>query len=75
MLLLQEFDFTIQHTPGNENAVVDLLSRLEENCQKQGVLYDLSDAALFSLTKEQDDDWYEEMHNTFPQHWLKDKRK
>ena len=25
MLLLQEFDFIIQHTPENENAIVDFL--------------------------------------------------
>lgn len=30
MLTLQEFEFSIQHTLGNENAVVDFLSRLEE---------------------------------------------
>lgn len=30
MLLLQGFDFVIQHTSSNENAIVDFLSRLEE---------------------------------------------
>lgn len=71
MLILQEFDFVIQHTPGNQNAISDFLSRLEEECPEQGVLDDLSDVALFSLTNEQENDWYEEMRNfimdyTFP---------
>ena len=29
MLLLQEFDFTIQHRPGAQHAVEDFLSRLD----------------------------------------------
>ena len=29
MLLLQEFDFTIQHRPGAQHAVADFLSRLD----------------------------------------------
>ena len=49
MLILQEFDFVIQHTPRNENAIADFLSRLEESLPKQQVLDDLPDANLFSL--------------------------
>ena len=29
MLLLQEFDFEIQHRPGTQHAVADYLSRIE----------------------------------------------
>ena len=55
MLLLQEFDFTIQHTPGNENAIADFLSQLEEDFPKQGRLDELPDATLFSLTSKGED--------------------
>ena len=80
MLILQEFDFVIQHTPGNQNAVVDFLSRLEEPGTDQGVVDDLPDAALFSLTSEQENDWYEQMRNfimvySFPQQWSRDKKR
>ena len=80
MLILQEFDFVIQHTPGNENAVADFLSRLEEPGTDQGVADDLPDAALFSLTSKQENDWYEQMRNfimdySFPQQWSKDRKR
>ena len=80
MLLLQEFDFTIQHTLGNENAIANFLSRLEEDCPEQGVLDELLDATLFSLTSEGEDNWYDDMRNfimdiRLPQHWSKQRRK
>ena len=80
MLILQEFDFVIQHTPGKENAVADFLSRLEEPGTDQGVADDLPDAALFSLTSAQEDDWYEQMRNfimdySFPHQWSRDKKR
>ena len=49
-----------KHTPGNENAVADFLSRLEEPGTDQSVADDLPDAVLFSLTSEQENDWYEQ---------------
>ena len=75
-----EFDFVIQHTPGNENAVADFLSRLEEPGADQGVADDLPDAALFSLTSKQENDWYEQMRNfimdySFPHQWSRDKKR
>ena len=80
MLILQEFYFVIQHTPGNENAVADFLSRLEEPGTDQGVADDLPDAALFSLTSKQENDWYEQMRNfimdySFPHQWSRDKKR
>lgn len=44
------------------------------------MLDDLPDAALFSLPKENKDDWYENMRSfnmdyTFPQAWSKDNKK
>ena len=80
MLILQEFDFFIQHTPGNENAVAKFLSRLEEPGTDQGVADDLPDAALFILTSEQENDWYEQMRNfimdySFPQQLSMDKKR
>ena len=80
MLILQEFDFVIQHTPGKENAVADFLSRLEEPGTDQGVADDLPDAALFNLTSTQEDDWYEQIRNfimdySFPHQWSRDKKR
>lgn len=77
---MQEFDFAIKHTPGNENAVADFLSRLEEPCSDQGVLDELPNSDLFNLTQEQQDEWYKQMRSfimdyVFPQAWTKDKRK
>ena len=47
--MLQEFDFAIQHTLGNENALADFLSKLEETHLEQTVMDDLLDVALYTL--------------------------
>ena len=47
MLLLQEFDFSIIHTPGKVHAVADYLSRLENGEPPLGVNDQLPDADLF----------------------------
>ncbi|MCO5557758.1 hypothetical protein L7F22_011329 [Adiantum nelumboides] len=55
MLILQEFDYVIQHTPGNQNAMADFLSRLE----KQGPDVEegeLPDATLFALMNTEEGD-------------------
>ncbi|MCO5574484.1 hypothetical protein L7F22_028269 [Adiantum nelumboides] len=49
MLLLQEFEFVIIHTPGKEHAVADYLSRLETGESPTGVDDQLLDANLFSI--------------------------
>ena len=50
MLLLQEFDFQIQHRPGVQHAVADYLSCLESGEPAETAYDDLSDASLFNLT-------------------------
>ena len=50
MLILQEFDFVIQHTPGSENNVANFLSWLEVGEPIQGVQDNFLDVELFSLT-------------------------
>ena len=51
MLILQEFDFSIQHTPCQTNAVVDFLSRLEKNEPTKEVFDELPYASLFPITQ------------------------
>ena len=52
MLILQEFDFAIQHTPRQANGAADFLSILEDNELSKEVFDGLLDASLFSLTNQ-----------------------
>ena len=49
MLLLQEFDFNIQHRPGVEHVVADYLSHLETGEQPDQEYGDFPDATLFFI--------------------------
>lgn len=49
MLLLQEFNYTVLHTPENKHVVADYLSRLEHVQEAPGVSDQLPDAALFQI--------------------------
>ena len=48
MLLLQEFDYVIVHTPGKEHAIADFLSGLESGEEPVGISDQLPDAAIYS---------------------------
>ena len=83
MLLLQEFDFQIQHRPGVQHAVADYLSRLESGEPAESTYDDLPDAGLFSLTTmpdDNEDEWITEMTHFLstglpPDHLTLDARK
>ena len=55
MLLLQKFDFQIQHRPEVQHAVADYLSRLESGEPAEPTYDDLPDANLFHMTTTPDD--------------------
>ena len=59
MLLLQEFEFTVKHTPGKEHAMADYLSRITTGEEPDGVEDELPDVHLFHA--EPTMDWYDEM--------------
>ena len=64
MLLLQEFDFRIQHLPGVQHAVADYLSRLKSGEPAEPTYDDLLDPGLFNLTTmadDKEDEWITEM--------------
>ena len=64
MLLLQEFDFDIQHRPRVQHAIANYLSRLESWEPMEQEYDDLPDASLFSIdTKSTDpeDAWIIDM--------------
>lgn len=61
MLLLQGFDYTVIHTPGNQHAVADNLSRLEHSEETPGVSDQLPDAELFQIEGQSFDNWYDQM--------------
>ena len=63
MLLLQEFDFTIIHTPGKLHAIVDYLSRIEHGEEAVGVFDQLPDASIYVVWTFQAENWYDEMLN------------
>ena len=50
MLILQEFDFAIQHTLGQANAVANFLSIFDKNESIMEVFDILTNARLFSVT-------------------------
>ena len=62
MLLLQEFDFDIQHRPGVQHAIADYLSRLESGEPAEREYDELPDANLFGLdttapSADSENDW------------------
>lgn len=61
MLLLQEFDFIIIHTPGKEHAIADFLSRIESGEAASGVEDQLPDVDLFEVNGLVSDSWYDQM--------------
>ena len=64
MLLLQEFDFHIQHRPGVQHAVGDYLSSLESGEPAEPTYDDFPDAGLFSVTTlpdDKEDEWITEI--------------
>lgn len=66
MLLLQEFNYTVVHMPGNQHAVAYYLSRLENVLDAPGVSDELPDAALFQVKGQQYDNWYDQMVQLLP---------
>ena len=64
MLLLQEFDFTIQHRPGAQHAVADFLSRLDNGDKIVDADDDFPDAEIWRLTT------VGEEEANFPDRWL-----
>ena len=50
MLLLQEFDFTIQHRPGAQHAVADFLSRLDNGEKIEKDDDDFPDAEIWRIS-------------------------
>ena len=83
MLLLQEFDFQIQHRPEVQHAIADYLSRLESGEPAETTYDDLPDASLFNLTTmpdDNEDEWITEMTHFLstvlpPEHMALDARK
>ena len=69
MLLLQEFEFDIQHRPDTQHAVADYLSRLVNGADAVNGDDDFLDGAILHITAEgpeweytsQDDKWLIEM--------------
>ena len=66
MLLLQEFDFDIQHRLGTQHAVVDYLSRIENGSEAVDGDDDFPDGAILHIETEDP-----ETHNAPPEDkWL-----
>ena len=70
MLLMQEFDFDIQHRLGIQHVVADYLSRLESGEPAKTEYDDLPDASLFTvdtttLRVDHDDAWIMDMTHFF----------
>ena len=64
MLMLQEFDFQIQHRPGVQHGVANYLSCLESGETAEPTYDDLPEDGLFSLTTmpdDKEDEWITEM--------------
>ena len=59
VLLLQEFDYSVVHTPGRLHQVANYLSRLETGEAPKGIYDDLLDANLFSIQLELTKAWYD----------------
>ena len=69
MLLLQEFDFQIQHRPGVQHVIADYLSRVKLGEPAKSTYDDLLDVGLFSLTMVPDDNEDEWFWETGPSGW------
>ena len=52
MLLLQEFDFDMQHRPGTQDVVADYLSRIENEADAVDGDGDFPDAAILHIEAE-----------------------
>ena len=61
MLLLQEFDFLIIHTPGKEHSIADFLNRVESRESPKGIPNHLPDAELFEMQGLISDSWYDQL--------------
>ncbi|MCO5557014.1 hypothetical protein L7F22_010569 [Adiantum nelumboides] len=61
ILLLQEFDYSVVHTPGKEHAIADYMSRIE-NGELSTEIDEFPDAGLFQATVGfLTVDWYDDM--------------
>ena len=65
MLLLQEFDFVIQHRPGTQHVVADFLSRLDNGEMAQKDDDDFPDADILRIATLE-----ARTKKTFPDRWL-----
>ena len=52
MLLLQEFDFNIQHRPGTQHAIADYLNRIENGADAVDSDDDFPDGAILHIEAE-----------------------
>ena len=68
MLLLQEFEFDIQHRPGTQHAVADYLSRLENGANAVNGDDDFPDGAILHIEAEEP----ERKHTSHEDKWLMD---
>ena len=80
MLLLEEFDFIIIHTPGREHVVADFLSRIETGKNPTGVEDQPPDVELFAIQGYHTDYWYDQMmlfltDGVMPQEFSLDQRR
>ena len=66
MLLLQKFEFDIQHRPGTQHAVADYLSRLENGAEAVKGDDDFPDGAILHIEAE-DPEW---KHTSHEDKWL-----
>ena len=66
MLLLQEFEFDIQHWPGTQHAVVDYLSRIENGADEVDGDDDFPDGAILHIEAED----LEQTHAPHEDRWL-----
>ena len=66
MLLLQEFEFDIQHWPGTQHAVVDYLSRIENGADEVDGDDDFPDGAIIHIEGEGPD----QTHAPHEDRWL-----
>lgn len=78
MFLLEDFNFTIKHTPRKEHALVDFLSCIMIGEPLEDVEEELLDANLFNI--EGVVDWYDELllfleSVTFMERWSRDYHK
>lgn len=80
VILLQEFDYAVIHTPGRSHMVADYLSTLENGEKPTNELDELPDGEIFQVHVSVSDNWYDEMlgfltEGIFHEEMSKDKRK